>query len=535
MLILFVQYEVVFPNEYVLDTDADVQLKMMAGVKDRRSKRHISRADASDATPLTGEKGESDFKTDMREEDDLHASGIDGYEEMLFNDARFLCQIPYVEASDLSDNSSDTSSVSHAKELARATSRGLELLNDLEDNCLYLLAGWWAYSFCYGKDVQQFHPLQPRLGVPVYPPQPDPSMLVYTLGRYPPLDEAQPFHRHRSEKSEKPNTRALARLESRGEAPYLVQQLGRGTKCSLTNKDRRVEVQFHCDPNTTDHIGYIKEITTCQYLMVIHTPRLCHDEAFLPPQRDDVHEIQCREIVDVKTVAAWETQEEAEEQKQIQAEESQKLDELGESTSKALPLVGTVRVGAKSIIKPDNQLLNQEKIEDIFKLNHGDGKKPESVNALASINRDGRDAAATLKRELEALGIPADQLKELRKRMEQLTPGREWRIETVNVENEGTSSRWMTDKPGGNDETEAKDQQKVQDNQNHHDDQHNQNNPNSNEKTTTQQRRNDMEHVNEDPGGEKKDKHGEETDDDDKARSQSKQKTRKKYAYKEEL
>jgi hypothetical protein len=76
--------------------------------------------------------------------------------------------------------------------------------------------------------------------------------------------------------------------------------MGGGTWCELTKKNRRIEVQFQCNPNAGDRIAGIRETSTCSYLMVIHTPKLCHDLAFVPVKRvgegEGVHEIVCQKV-----------------------------------------------------------------------------------------------------------------------------------------------------------------------------------------------------------------------------------------------
>lgn len=49
---------------------------------------------------------------------------------------------------------------------------------------------------------------------------------------------------------------------------------------------------------TTDSIFFIKETRTCQYTLVIHTPRLCGEPGFRSP-RDDLQDtaLRCRKIV----------------------------------------------------------------------------------------------------------------------------------------------------------------------------------------------------------------------------------------------
>jgi hypothetical protein len=78
--------------------------------------------------------------------------------------------------------------------------------------------------------------------------------------------------------------------------------MGGGTWCELIKKNRRIEVQFQCDPSGGDRVAWIKETSTCSYLIVIHTPKLCHDLAFVPVKRvgegEGVHEIVCRKVMD---------------------------------------------------------------------------------------------------------------------------------------------------------------------------------------------------------------------------------------------
>jgi hypothetical protein len=76
--------------------------------------------------------------------------------------------------------------------------------------------------------------------------------------------------------------------------------MGGGTWCDLIHKNRRIEIQFQCDPSTGDRIAWVKETSTCSYLMVIYTPKLCNDMAFLPVKRvgegEGVNEVICRKV-----------------------------------------------------------------------------------------------------------------------------------------------------------------------------------------------------------------------------------------------
>lgn len=223
------------------------------------------------------------------------------YEELVQAHQRYLCQIPRLvdQAPSLQPNET-LSKQDHDKELARANDRGWQLLKGMQGNCIYFWSGWWSYRYCYGQGVKQFHQLPPSNGVPAYPPVEDPGVPGFMLGAVqdlPPLDSSQATHSQ---------DKAVGNLETRGESRYLVQRLAGGTLCDLTGRERRIEVQFHCNPATSDRISLIKEVATCAYLMVIQTPRLCNDVAFQPPQKDRANKISCSPILSDDQVPDYE-------------------------------------------------------------------------------------------------------------------------------------------------------------------------------------------------------------------------------------
>lgn len=197
-------------------------------------------------------------------------------------------------------------------------------MNELEGQCLYFMSGWWSYSFCYGKDIVQFHALPASVNSGV-PPIRDPKSMDYVLGRVPDGTE-DPRHSNPNKRQktktldhgdqkvvdetpatttpnddsspptiEPPNSELAIKDNQR----YLVQKLGDGTICDLTGRPRTIEVQYHCHPGAVgDRIGWIKEVTTCTYLMVVQTPRLCQDVAFMPPKEGRAHPITCHRIDD---------------------------------------------------------------------------------------------------------------------------------------------------------------------------------------------------------------------------------------------
>nr|OQO18016.1 hypothetical protein B0A51_14988 [Rachicladosporium sp. CCFEE 5018] len=250
---------------------------------------------------------EDDSNWDDRERDGSEEQKLE-YEVLLLDKQKYLCSIPIVappEQTSSAENATQTQADT-AKELARANERGWELLAAMQGQCTYFISGWWSYRFCYGEGVRQFHQLAPGRGGQIYPPVEDPGVEGYSLGMYEGSGEKKGPRKGKGEGEGEAKGKEVGKVEAKevgelvtkGESRYLVQRLDGGTTCDLTGKSRRIEVQFHCNPSTgSDRISLIKETATCAYLMVIQTPRLCNDIAFLPPQVEAANAITCAPIL----------------------------------------------------------------------------------------------------------------------------------------------------------------------------------------------------------------------------------------------
>lgn len=263
-VLAFPQFEVRFSEDWTSEADADARLRETHDLR-------VREASTAEDTLQAAASSEVGRYTSGAKQDEQHgASGMGGsnpdfeYEYMVLEGDRWLCAIPRVaglgngKASNGSATNSSQTEADQAKELARATSRGWELLSGMQGNCVYFNAGWWSYRFCYNQGVKQFHQLPPGGSVPRYPPVEDPGVTGFMLGAYSKssdLDsragtqEDQPRWEGESalEKSdggaEKHFPSASGELVQRGETRYLVQRLGGGTRCDLTGKERRIEVQ----------------------------------------------------------------------------------------------------------------------------------------------------------------------------------------------------------------------------------------------------------------------------------------------------
>jgi protein OS-9 len=222
---------------------------------------------------------------------------------MHFHPSKYLCSVPVLEpAAPYNETASELAKQEEARELARASAAGWELLSELEGTCLYFMSGWWSYSFCYNRQIVQFHalPMMPN----GKPPVRDPNTMEFVLGRAAKAPSKQKKQQQQQQQqtdaqATSGNSAVTTDLQVKGDQRYLVQRLDGGTICDLTNRERTIEVQYHCVPGMKgDRIAWIKEVTTCAYLMVVNTPRLCNDVAFLPPTQTTANPITCRLILD---------------------------------------------------------------------------------------------------------------------------------------------------------------------------------------------------------------------------------------------
>jgi protein OS-9 len=275
-------------------------------------------------------------------------TGDKEYERMLLNGRPYLCTIPHVEAIKKNVSQESATKEEHENELARVADRGWELLQDMEGKgCLYFSTGWWSYSFCYNSQIKQFHSLPPGVnGAPPYPPAEDLDTPSYILGKFEPKKVGGSKDTAFG-KTESPVTE----VQTRAETSFLVQKLTGGTPCDLTGKERKVEVQFHCHPQSTDRIGWIKETATCTYLMIIYTPRLCNDVAFLPPREVRANPIHCLKILKPEEVSSWKAAK--------TAEAAQKLIEPRPSPGL---VVGDIEVGAMKEVGREGRRIEKGRV-----------------------------------------------------------------------------------------------------------------------------------------------------------------------------
>ncbi|KAL4883672.1 glucosidase II beta subunit-like protein-domain-containing protein [Aspergillus karnatakaensis] len=394
-ILAFPQYRLQFPDGFVLDSQARALLDEVAFSSPVADKR-----ENYDQTPLQDES--HDPIRDGSPEGEANLS----YEELILEGQRYLCQIPVVEDSDNNRTKEEVNEDEERKELARATDRGLELLSEMEGRCLYYISGWWSYSFCYMNQVKQFHALSSGGGIPNYPPMEDHTTHSFVLGKFP-REDGQEEDDNDAKPGKIPTD--LAELQTMGGSRYLVQHLEGGDRCDLTGKNRRIEVQFHCNPHSTDRIAWIKELHTCSYLMLIYTPRLCNDVAFLPPPQDDVHTIECREILTPEEVFDWQAMHEY--------HLSQKLVESAETSE--YPIIGGIEVGAKRLVGTEGRVIEKGRIATI-------GEKKVEVIAARE-----KGEVKLFTTDLKKYDLEGENFETLKQKLDKWAEGEDWTLQWV--------------------------------------------------------------------------------------------------------
>jgi protein OS-9 len=174
-------------------------------------------------------------------------------------------------------------------------------------------------------------------------------------------------------------------------------------------------VQYHCNPHVTDRIGYIKEVTTCSYLMVVYTPRLCNDVAFMPPPETKANEIVCRAIV------SEDDMDDRNELRLIEAE----IDAANAELEKPINIGGVI-LGAGRWASKDGQRMP---IPANF------GKEPlgrtVEVIAQAQSKADGGQVEQASDAKLQKMDLDPDMVDALRKKVQKIAKDKGWKIEVV--------------------------------------------------------------------------------------------------------
>lgn len=418
------QFDVIFSNDWIFEKDAQV---LINSDPPQSTSSQLSRPTTNDGHPEVVDGGEG-----TRVE----------YKIMKLSLQNYLCSIPVLQpVNPENQTANELAKAKEAQELSRATASGWELLGDLEMRCLYFGSGWWTYKFCKNREIVQFHAAS--VTAPGQPPRRDPSTTEFVLGSVPAIPVASSHNKQRDSETEP----LPAEVQVKGEQRYLVQRLEGGTICDLTGRERTIEVQYHCVPGMKEaRISWIKEVTICAYLMVVNTPNLCDDDAFLPPKETRANPISCRLMVDNDgTPPLLELERESEKVAASEGEGDQVPLKVSEPKQQ---VVGGVVVGARNVLSNGD-----EDGKPPVKLNTPNGRLPnafgdeefvELIAQAASKTKGGKVEVLGID-ELEDLEIDPKVIAEMREEVERLAGEHGWRIEVVELPNDDREIRGYVD------------------------------------------------------------------------------------------
>ncbi|KAI1770555.1 glucosidase II beta subunit-like protein-domain-containing protein [Hypoxylon cercidicola] len=446
-LLAYPQFEVVFSESYISEIEAQALVE-----KPNPSLNYD--ADATTQTDLASNvRAANDGEEPGRGNDDQEVT--ESYEIMNMPPYRYLCAIPVIETPPAPNKTAtELAKAEEARELARASAHGWDLINGLDGSCLYYMSGWWSYSFCYGHDVVQFHALP--ASVKSGPPMRDPNTAEYVLGKVPdPKATSRSSRRNQANPANDQGQPAGAappntELQVKGDQRYLVQRMGDGTICDLTGRERTIEIQYHCSLGSTqDRIGWIKEVTTCAYLMVVNTPRLCVDVAFQPPKEERANIISCRAIVSEAEQASWHAQKTLEAQSAMVGQAKEEV--------KAPVTVGGVIIGGRQMLGKGEDGKEAHKLAPPRNFRSSNIAPLVEVVAKGSSKEDGSKVDILTDEELAKLDLSPEMIEDLKKELQKLAGDRGWKLEVVEMPGDPREIRGIvdTDEEDSGDEQDA--------------------------------------------------------------------------------
>ena len=437
------QYEVIFSDTFISDKEAESRIAEVASRAS--STAQITSTVSEDATPEPAAELSHKLSDPNTPEPDSPRPS-DTYERMILHKKPYLCSIPAVPPPSTNSTTQARAASEETAELARATDRGYDLLRSMSGSCLYFISGWWSYSFCYNAHVKQFHQLPPGKGAPIFPPVEDPATPSYVLGKFGEVRnrfenvDGVGGGRDAGLPPQEGEEGMTTEIQAKGTSSsrYLSQKLSGGTTCDLTGSPRRVEIQFHCHPQSVDRIGWIKEVSTCSYLMVIYTPRLCNDVAFLPPREEKAEGIVCREVVTEDQVSEWEQRKRGEAERKLVGETAATANNNGGGR----PVVGGIEVGGMKLVGRDGKRLEPPQNIQPGSNHGGHGMHGTShhdrANVIELISREPSEKGGKVKKlsdkDLRKLGLDPKVVDEARGELEDVAQGKGWRLEVFEID-----------------------------------------------------------------------------------------------------
>jgi protein OS-9 len=158
--------------------------------------------------------------------------------------------------------------------------------------------------------------------------------------------------------------------------------------------------------------------------MVISTPRLCNDVAFLPPEKAKPHAVFCTPVMPAASIPSYIAAQEskaAEIDAEIDAELVQALNHLdsGIVPKKKAQIIGDIEIGAHRLIPKGKKLAKSAAV--------GGGKETHVATIAKS------DGFVASEKEMQKVGIKVSgkEVEGVKKEVERVAAGKGWRLDVV--------------------------------------------------------------------------------------------------------
>jgi protein OS-9 len=190
-------------------------------------------------------------------------------------------------------------------------------------------------------------------------------------------------------------------------------------------------IQFHCNPQSADRIAMIKETSTCSYLMIVDTPRLCHDAAFQPPQENLAHPIICQPVIPKSEVSGWiaakaaskinEAERLIADHDDVNSNPLREVTEGLEGSTKRGPIIGGIEVGAQALVGSEGKVIEKSVVV-------GGGKATYIATVATS---DGKQMS---KEEMKKLNIAdSKDVEKFKGNLKKLAGRKGWKLDLVDT------------------------------------------------------------------------------------------------------
>lgn len=176
----------------------------------------------------------------------------------------------------------------------------------------------------------------------------------------------------------------------------------------------------------------IKETTTCSYLMIVDTPRLCHDVAFLPPQENLGHPITCQPVIPESQVDSWTAAKLEAGLREVEDLIAEHADDMNvnplreaaeglEGSTRRGPIIGGIEVGAQALVGSEGKVIEKSVVVG--------GGKETYIGTVAS-----SDGKQMTKEEMKKLNIadPKD-VEKLKGNLKKLAGKKAWKLDLVDT------------------------------------------------------------------------------------------------------